>query len=160
MRRITIGSRTHIIAASATRFLVSTPHDGNTLLVMAMFLRWHLLHRLPYKEDSRNGGNMRKLNRMFAGASVLGLSMALLFSSPASAGVTAVTKISGSRTCPINQTVRVQALANSGTITISINGIVKQTQTFAINYNTGMRTASWSVSGSDLATASDYCADR
>ncbi|MDN5754160.1 MAG: hypothetical protein L0J08_07960 [Micrococcaceae bacterium] len=101
---------------------------------------------------------MRVPTKTMAGISALGLSAVLLGSSPAAAAeIQAISHVSGSQSCPSGYWVYIQGEIRSGTATVRVNGKNKGTYSIVVAYNTKLRSANWSVSGSNLGTVSDSC---
>lgn len=68
-----------------------------------------------------------------------------------------VSKISGSQSCPSGQRVYVTFSSNSGYSTLQVNGKTKGTSSSIYVYDTGLRSATWNVTGANIDYAKDYC---
>lgn len=105
---------------------------------------------------------MNKRTSLILG-SLVAAGMALTSALPASAvdpvigQPAAVQTMSGSHSCSDGKKVSITALANSGNVSIYINGKYKTGSSIVAVSKTGLTSASWKVTGTNLASVSEGC---
>lgn len=97
---------------------------------------------------------MKRFPRIMSIAAASALTLAALTATPASA---AVTSISGKESCASGQSYHVIGTAIRGTTTVYINGKKVTSGGYAVNYNSGLRTGTWRVTGTNLGSFSAEC---